>query len=657
MYTVDIDTGGTMTDALVSGGEELHAFKVDTTPHDYTVSFVGCLAEATKKLGFADIEAFLSKVDLIRWSSTITTNVLGERRGSKVGLLVAKGAEETLYGSSRSVVIGELVEQANVIGLPANPTAVDILSNVKELLESGVRRICICLANSYPENSAEREIKAVIESQYPDHIIGAVPVLLGSEMAPLRHDQTRVHYSLMNAYTHAQLATSLYKAEDVLRDEHSWRGPLLIGNTHGGVARIGKTKSVDTIESGPVFGTFGGAYMARLYGLRNVICFDVGGTTTKCSIIREGQPLFQRGGELMEVPVQTSFAMLRSAVVGGGSVARVKSGGLTLGPESMGAAPGPACYGLGGDQATLTDALLVLGYLDAGNFLGGRRRLNIELAAAAIRKTVAEPLGVSVEVAALSIRDEAVAMMADLLRATLAEAHLDAGDCALFAFGGNGPMFAAFVADRLAMKDAYAFDLGPVFSAFGSSISDVLHVYQRGVDMTWSAQSKDRLLPVVAELQTQAERDFRGESFDPSKATYDWDIDLGESEADITTLRVECKHSGIGETFEAISKALDESAASRRPILGVRLSSRLAIGSYHMKRRSKTVAAEAPVHRPIRFNGTGDTPAPVGHWESMNVGDSLVGPAVINGNTLTCPVPPGWQLKVDDFGNAELSRR
>lgn len=657
MYTVDIDTGGTMTDALVSGGEELHAFKVDTTPHDYTVSFVGCLAEASKKLGFAGVEAFLAKVDLIRWSSTITTNVLGERRGSKVGLLVAKGAEATLYGPSRSVVIGELVEEANVIGLPASPTAVDILSNVKELLESGVRRICICLANSYPENSAERDIKAVIESQYPDHIIGAVPVLLGSEMAPLRHDQTRVHYSLMNAYTHAQLASSLYKAEDVLREEFSWRGPLLIGNTHGGVARIGKTKAVDTIESGPVFGTFGGAYMARLYGLPNVICFDVGGTTTKCSIIRDGLPLFQRGGELMEVPVQTSFAMLRSAVVGGGSVARVKAGGLTLGPESMGAAPGPACYGLGGDKATLTDALLLLGYLDPANFLGGRRQLNVELAGAAIRRTVAEPLGVSVEVAALSIRDEAVAMMADLLLATLAEAHLEAADCALFSFGGNGPMFAAFVADRLAMKEAYAFDLGPVFSAFGSAISDVLHVYQRGVDMRWDQASRDRLRPVVAELQTQAERDFRGESFDPSQAVYDWSIDLGESEAEVTSLAVTCKYSSIAESFAAIARALDDSPASVKPLLGVRLSSRLSIGSYHMKRRSRSVAGEAPGHRPIRFNGTGDAPAPIGHWESMNVGDSLVGPAVINGHTLTCPLPPGWQARVDDFGNAQLSRR
>jgi len=194
MFTVDIDTGGTMTDALVSDGVARHAFKVDTTPHDYTVSFLGCLQEAAKHLDYESVEAFLTRVNLIRWSSTITTNVLGERRGSKVGLLVSKGQEKTLYGSSRSPVVGELVAEGAIIGLPAKPSAADVLDGVKQLLEAGVRRICVCLADSFPDNQAECAIKTVIEDQYPDHIIGAVPVLLGSEMVPLRHDQTRGQY-------------------------------------------------------------------------------------------------------------------------------------------------------------------------------------------------------------------------------------------------------------------------------------------------------------------------------------------------------------------------------------------------------------------------------------------------------------------------------
>lgn len=656
MITVDIDTGGTMTDALVSDGAARHAFKVDTTPHDYTVSFLGCLQEAAKHLEFESVEAFLAKVGLIRWSSTITTNVLAERRGSKVGLLVSKGQEEKLYGNSRSPVVGELVAEGAVIGLPAQPSPADVLDGVKRLLEAGVRRICVCLADSFPDNQAERAIKAMIEDQYPDHIIGAVPVLLGSEMAPLRHDQTRVHYSLMNAYTHSQLATSLFKAEDLLRDDHNWNGALLIGNTSGGVARIGKTKAVDTIESGPVFGSFGGAYMAGLYGLKNVLCFDVGGTTTKASIIRDGAVVYQRGGELMEVPVQSSFAMLRSAAVGGGSVARVKGGSVTLGPESMGAAPGPACYGLGGNEATLTDAVLVLGYLDPTNFLGGRRALKVDLARAAIDKHVAKPLGVSIEVAALSIRDEAVAMMAELVGNTLAEAKLKAADTALFNFGGNGPMFAALVAEKLGMPIAYAFNLGPVFSAFGSSISDVVHTYERGLSLRWDGDATAVLQPMVAEMQKQAERDLRGEGFDPARAKYNWELDFGHSEAEVSTVSAQAALGPVTAVLTALEQAVSAAKQTGQPVLGVRMSSRFVVGSHGMAKRSAKVKAEKPGQREMRFNGASQALSPVHRWEALNVGDTLPGPAMVNGATLTCPIPPGWTLRVDDFGNAELRR-
>jgi N-methylhydantoinase A/oxoprolinase/acetone carboxylase beta subunit len=258
MFTVDIDTGGTMTDALVSDGKALQSFKVDTTPHDYTVSFRECLSEAARHYGFPTVSKFLDEVKLIRWSSTITSNVLGERRGAKVGLLVSKGHEQGLYGEGTSPVVDELVAEENVIGLPPQLTAQDVLSAVKRLLEDGVRRICVSIQGTFPDSQAETEIKRIIERQYPDHYLGAVPVVLGSEMAQTPHDTTRTHYSLINSYVHSQLAASLFNAEDILKYEERWDGPLLIGHTNGGVARIGKTKAVDTIESGPIFGTFGG---------------------------------------------------------------------------------------------------------------------------------------------------------------------------------------------------------------------------------------------------------------------------------------------------------------------------------------------------------------------------------------------------------------
>lgn len=666
MLTIDIDTGGTMTDALVTDGATRHCIKVDTTPHDFTVSFQSCLREAASLYGMDDLDVFLQKVALIRWSSTITTNVLAERRGAKVGLLVTRGHEQDLYGEGRSAIIDELVAAEAVIGLPQNPEAKDILLGVKSLLESGVRRICVALAGSFPDSREEVAIKQIIEGQYPDHIIGSVPVLLGSDMAQIGHDQTRAHYSAMNAYTHSHLATSLFKAEDVLRDEFNWRGALLIGQTSGGVARIGKTKAVDTIESGPVFGTFGGAFVAREYGLENVVCVDVGGTTTKCSIVRDGEPVVQRGGDLMEIPVKTAFAMLRSAAIGGGSIARIKDGRLRLGPDSQGAAPGPACYALGGREATLTDAILLLGYLDPDSFLGGRRKLSADHARKVVENKVAKPLGVTVEQAALMIRDEAVAVMAELISTTLAEAGLGgsettpqagrvAGVPALFSFGGNGPMFAALVAEKLGIGQAYAFDFGPVFGAFGSSVSDVAHVYERGVGMAWSAEHQDAVLRVAQQLHTQATRDLQGEGFEPASAAYRYELEFGRQDRLSGACRFECADVPATQWIEAARQAMAAAGLDTHdPLQLIRLNARLEVGPNRLQPRVGRSESVKPASRAMQFSGRAAETLPTYVWEQLNVDDRIVGPAMINGATLTCPVPPGWTLKVDAYGNAAL---
>jgi N-methylhydantoinase A/oxoprolinase/acetone carboxylase beta subunit len=389
MYTVDIDTGGTMTDGLVWDGANPSAMitiKVDTTPHDLVVSFREPLSEAARQLGHDSLPAFLDEVSLIRWSSTITSNALGERKGAKLGLLVRPGSERSLYGDGPSPAVGTLVAERNVVGV--DPDGETVLEAVRRLLEDGARRICVSL-DSFPETSREEAVKRTVETQYRDHYLGSVPVLLASDMAQVDDAQTRTHYALINAYVHSQLASALFTAEDVLRYEQGWTGPLLVGHTNGGVARVGKTKAVDTIESGPVFGTHAAAWYARRYGLDRVVCLDVGGTTAKASVVEAGQPRYTRDGSLFGIPVRVPLALLRSAPLGGGSVVRPDGrGGVSLGPESMGAAPGPACYGLGGDQATLTDAFVVLGYLDPAGFLGGRRRLDVEAARTALETRV-----------------------------------------------------------------------------------------------------------------------------------------------------------------------------------------------------------------------------------------------------------------------------
>ena len=407
-----------------------------------------------------------------------------------------------------------------------------------------------------------------------------------------------------------------------------------------------------------MFGTFGGAFAAREYGLKNVVCFDVGGTTTKCSIVRDFEPVYQRGGDLMEIPVKTSFAMLRSAAIGGGSIARVREGRLRLGPESQGAAPGPACYALGGREATLTDAILVLGYLDADSFLGGRRRLSADHARKVVESRVAKPLGVTVEQAALMIRDEAVAVMAELIAATLAEAGLQASDAALFSFGGNGPMFGAFVAEKLGISQNYAFDFGPVFGAFGSSVSDVVHVYERGAGLKWSVETQTELTRVAARLHTQAVRDLQGEGFDPAGATYRYELEFGQHEQ----LGGSCRFEHAGEPdaawVEAAERAIQATGQGNTADLLqiVRLNARLEVGANRLQQRSQRSESAKPSMRSMQFNGRGAEALPAYVWEQLNVDDRISGPAMVNGATLTCPVPPGWMLKVDAYGNAVMNR-
>jgi N-methylhydantoinase A/oxoprolinase/acetone carboxylase beta subunit len=642
MYTVDIDTGGTMTDGLVSDGTAMVTVKVDTTPHDLTVSFREVLKEAARRLGFGDdLGSFLDEVSLIRWSSTITSNTLAERKGAKLGLLVRPGSERSLYGEGPSPAVGTLVAERNVIGVDGGDDRQPVLDGVRRLLEDGARRICVSL-DSFPETRQEHAVKGIIEGQYRDHYLGAVPVLLASEMAQVDDAETRTHCALINAYVHSQLATSLFKAEDLLRYEEGWSGALLIGHTDGGVARVGKTKAVDTIESGPVFGTHGAAWYARKYGLDRVVCLDVGGTTAKASVVTAGEPRYTRDGNLFGIPVRIPLALLRSAPLGGGSIARPDGvGGVTLGPESMGAAPGPACYGLGGDQATLTDAFLVLGYLDPAGFLDGRRRLDVDKARAALERRIAEPLGISVDDSARRIADAAVGTVAELVGSAMARAGIEPGEAVLFAYGGNGGLFAGPIAERLSIASARIFGLGPVLSAFGSAVSDVVHVYERSLGVA-AAEGRDTVVTTAGDMAAAGRRDLAGEGFDPDQAEIDVELEV---------------HDGGGHrsvrAADVSSALAGLDAATHVDVVRVRARQRLE------PRQPPPRAGDGepePALRGLLLTGGGATLAPVHDWAGLTPGRRIAGPALAVGGSMTCLVPPDWAMEIDDLGDAALRR-
>ncbi|MEQ8661945.1 MAG: hydantoinase/oxoprolinase family protein, partial [Gammaproteobacteria bacterium] len=342
MYCVDVDTGGTMTDTLVSGGAAPLLIKVESTPHDVTVSFLASLERAAALLGHASLVSFLDEVRLVRWTSTITSNVLAERKGPKLGLVVSAGHEADLYAddpADTAAVMPGLLRPEHVTSLAADAGRAAIVAVLKQLIDQGIRRVNISLAGAFPDGAREQEILAVIGEQFPDHFLGSVPALAGSEMLMQPDDMSRTFYALINAYVHNALANSLFRAEDVLKVEHGWRGDILVGHLNGGVARIGKTKAVDTIESGPLFGTHASAHVAAASGLARVLAMDIGGTTAKASAIGDGHIAMRAEGHIFGIPVRMPMPVLRSSALGGGSIARVVNGAVTLGPESMGAAP------------------------------------------------------------------------------------------------------------------------------------------------------------------------------------------------------------------------------------------------------------------------------------------------------------------------------
>jgi N-methylhydantoinase A/oxoprolinase/acetone carboxylase beta subunit len=661
VWTVDIDVGGTLTDGIFTQGNQIHCVKVDSTPHDLTVCLFDCLAQGAAKLGFVDAATLLEDVELIRWSTTITSNVLAERHGPRIGLLVTRGNEVTLYGAgARSTVLGRLLTDRDVSGIDENAADAEIMTAAHALLESGVRRVCISLRGSQRDPQRELRMKRVIDQQYPDHFLGSVPVLAGSDISKSADDETRTYCAVINAYTHGALAATLFKAEDELRDTARYAGSFLVSHTSGGVAGIAKTRAIDTIESGPVLGIQGSAFLAREYGLRDVIAMDIGGTTAKLSVLRNGEAILRKPSDFFGIPVQVSLPYLRSIALGGGSVVRASAGsetGIALGPESMGAYPGPACYALGGDQATITDAFVAAGLINPGYFLGGTKRIDADVARQAVADAVAAPLKISLDEACRRIVDQAFTQVAAMVRNAQQELALDLSRDALFAFGGNGGLFACGVAEKAGLGKVRIFSLGPVFSAFGSSVSDICHVYERALSGAVTDESAALIRNLLTEIRAEAAKDLLGEGIRPDQLTYTIEFELAGS----ATLAA-CPESSLHDAASlraALAASQPNAAASGGLRLAMmRVQVKKPMPKPRLERRAAASADSAHARtgsRPVLW-GSKQGAAQIYRWESLQPGNRVEGCAILEGEATTYFVPEGWTLEIDGLGNAAIER-
>lgn len=670
-FTVDIDTGGTFTDGFVTSGSAFRAVKTPTTPHDLTVCFLSCLEEAARAFALP-LRDFLSGTDIIRFSNTIGTNAIIQRDGAKVGLIVTAGHEalapvvdaegkSPLVAPEMVAGVEESIDAAGNVGQA--PEASRVMQTAQALIDRGARCLVVALEHADLNPSHEHAIREAIKREYPRDYLGSVPVFLSSDIVQRTGYRERINTAVLNAYIHGKLTRLLYKAGEDLR-RRDYRGQLLIGHNNGAVARVAKTRAINTYNSGPAAGLLGAREVGALYGADCVISADMGGTSFDIGWIRNGEPGYALRPDVEGFDCNLPMLEIRALGAGGGSIASVTDGLLRVGPRSAGALPGPACFGLGGSQATVTDANLVLGWLDPAYFLGGSRRLDLQKAREAIAENVARPLSISVEEAALRIREKVEAEVArELLR--LRDQIGSDSDPLMVIYGGAGPLHSCAIAEAAGIDRLVITPFSAVFSAYSSSLMDVGHLYYQRIDLSLApGQDFERARQAVGNLRRKAEADMRGEGFDAGAIRWQLESIVEDGEGREARLSAPLEILDDDRPLESLSERAIACLGSRQgdvprlPTIGV--FARSPVPHY---RPAAQPVTDAPVaharvgERSVRLGPREGVQAlPVYDRDRLAHGHVLAGPAIVESPHSTMVLPAGWTLRVDRYDNALVQR-
>jgi N-methylhydantoinase A/acetophenone carboxylase len=670
-FTVDIDTGGTFTDGFITRGDEFRAIKTPTTPHDLTVCFMECIKEAAKAFS-VPLGDFLYDTDIIRFSNTIGTNSIIQRDGPKIGVIVTAGYEGLCPSAGgdgkRPLVdpgmIEAIDEEVSETGAVRHvPDQARVLVSAQSLIDRGARCLVIALnhADVNPEN--ERVIRESIKREYPRDYLGSVPVFLSSDIVQRPGYQERINTAALNAYIHGKLTRLLYKAGEDLRRQQ-YRGHLFIGHNNGAVARVAKTRAINTYNSGPAAGLLGAKEIGALYGARCVMSGDMGGTSFDIGFVVDGEPSHALRPDVEGFGCNLPMLAIRALGAGGGSIADVVDGELRVGPQSAGALPGPACFGLGGKRATVTDANLVLGWLDPDYFLGGSKKLDLAKARTAIEADVAKPMGISIEEAAWLIKDT---VEADVGR-ELGSVRKDMGphpDPMLVVYGGAGPLHSCAIAQASGISTLVVTPFSAVFSAYSSSLMDVGHLYYRRMDLPLHEKANlSRVEEVVGDLRRRAETDMRGEGFTAEKIT--WELELivrsGEGAEARIAAPVDFHRSAAG------LQAVVEKARTQLGVTGEGTLTLCTLGvfgkapvAHYLPRQVPMIETPAQSalrgQRRVSLHRQGD-PVSIDVYDRDQLGNGhrVVGPVIVESPQTTMVIPEGWSLKVDHYDNALIER-
>ncbi|HYF26314.1 MAG TPA: hydantoinase/oxoprolinase family protein, partial [Baekduia sp.] len=702
---VSVDIGGTFTDCfLVWDGEQVQA-KALTTHHNLALGFDEALGRGCEQLG-VDRETVLSEIDSVRYATTLGTNALIERDGPRVGLLITEGFESTVpLSRGRGYAEGIAPELAMDLTRARRPEPLvpptlirgvkqrldhrgrvlrpldedDVRRKLRELMDEGAQVLVVTTANGIANPEHERRIRELFLEEYPTGVLGSIPIILSSEVTARRGEYVRTMSAVIDAYLHPTMYHGMAVLEESLR-KAGYRKPVLLVHNTAGMAQLNSTDALRTVHSGPVAGIHAAGLLAADTSISSIVTADMGGTSFDIGIVVDGgvkhydfMPVVDRW--LITLPM----VHLSTLGSGGGSIARYDGiyGTLRVGPESAGSDPGPACYDAGGLAPTVTDADLLLGYLNPDGYARGAIPLSRDAALLAMEDLCAE-LGLEpLEVARL-IRARADLDMATGIGQELRVRGYRPEEFTMLAFGGNGPLHCCSIARAAGIRRVLVPPFASVFSASGASSLDQVHFHEHAevLDLlnptTGTLYDRfDDFNAIVERLEDRGRGDLVRQGVDPAAIVHRLELDLRYGaqrvETTVTTDRRRLRTAAdvlelIDRFGEQYAKRFGEQA--RSPESGVRIETvRVASSVENAALSFDELALERleprtidPVgHRMCSFPGVaGELQTAVFDRGALEAGVTVDGPAVVEAGITTYLVEPGWRFVAAGKGAAWL---
>jgi N-methylhydantoinase A len=697
-YIVSTDSGGTFVDAVIIDAKgKLTIGKSPTTPEDPAKGIVAAVGAAAARAGL-DLRSVLGRCTMFLNGTTVTTNAMIQRTGAKTGLIITRGFEDTLnIGRVRSRWVGldeaALADFKNVERpAPVVPTRlvrgvperIDCFGKVvapldlaeaekaiDELVSAGVESLAVCLLWSFKNPEHEAAIAALARRKYP-----SLYVVASSQLVQSMGEYERANTAAVDAYLGPTLSRYLANIGTSL-GEAGYAGEILVMQSIGGLAPASGLlqAAVTTLQSGPAGGIIAAQKLGQLIGEPNVITADMGGTTFDVGIVVDGRPQTAKTSVMARNLLLVPAVEAISVGAGGGSLAWLDSANaLHVGPRSQGARPGPACYGRGGTLPTVTDADVVLGYINPDRFLGGGMKLRADLAREAIKTHIADPLGVSVEEAAQAIYDIVNAHMADLVRSVTVGRGFDPRDFAILAFGGCGPTHSTGFGPDCQPRRVVVPPAATVLSALGIAQSDIKHfharTFVRPLDSDPGARAEllrdlnNHFEDLVALTNTQFER----EGIQPEQRMFVRSVDM-RYRKQVHELTIPIAAAGRIDDV-ALAAVVDDfvriyerlyGAGSSIGTSGLELAMLRVDGiariprNHDVARSEKGSASPTPAFLGPRkvwwkqFGGFRDTNA--FQLEKLACGNVVEGPAIVEAYGTSIPLHPGQRAHVDEWLN------